>query len=413
MDGWLTTLATSGERLLAWSLARKMLGQGENRFARFVTWVSFIGLALGVMVLTVVITVMNGFDRELKSRLLQAIPHITIQDAVVGGSIHRQAVQLEGVIGTHNYFQGLGALSVAAKVQPVTVYGVDDQGLAALDYLAERTVRGNIDALRDNPVGMLLGEPLARYLGLQVGDGLVLLAVENNNESVAPRILRFTLVGTFELGAEPDYSLAVVNLQRMTASSWHRLGDYGLQLQLLDPMQAPGLVKQLQAFVPAAQIDSWDSAYGELFSAVALEKSMMFVLLLLVVAIASFNIIAGQTMMVNDKRASIAILRTMGGRSTLIRDVFLLQGVAIGLTGTVLGLALGLACASVINEIVGMVQQLTGLHLLDGSFFVEVPVEILPLDLLLIAVLTCTLCLLSAWIPARRAALLDPIQGLH
>ena len=133
----------------------------------------------------------------------------------------------------------------------------------------------------------------------------------------------------------------------------------------------------------------------------------------LVVAIASFNIIAGQTMVVNDKRASIAILRTMGCTESLIRRVFLLQGVCIGLAGTLIGLVLGLACAFNINDILLGLQRVSGMHLLDGSFFVEVPVLVLPMDLLVIALMSCGLCLLSAWFPARRAALMDPVLALH
>jgi lipoprotein-releasing system permease protein len=237
--------------------------------------------------------------------------------------------------------------------------------------------------------------------------------VENRNESVAPKLLRFTLAGTFELGAEPDYSLAIVNLARLSRAQWQQLGDHGLQVQLHDPLQAPQLTAQLIRQLPQQRIDSWDSAYGELFAAVRLEKSMMFLLLLLVVAIASFNIIAGQTMIVNDKRASIAILRTMGGKAGLIRRAFLLQGIGIGVSGTVLGLLLGLLCAFNINDILQALQSITGMHLLDGSFFVEVPVLVLPEDLLAIALMSCGLCLLSAWFPARRAAQLDPVQGLH
>ncbi len=401
------------DRRLAWSLARRLLTHSENRFARFVTWVSFIGLALGVMVLTVVITVMNGFDGELKSRLLRAVPHITIADATAQDPAFTVAREQSGVNSVHSYFRGLGAISIASQVQPISLYAVSDEGIDALDYIAQHMVDGSIGNLAGNAVGILLGAPLARYLSLEIGDNLVVLAVENRNESVAPKLLRFTLAGTFELGAEPDYSLAVANLARLPREEWLQLGDHGLQVQLHDALMAPRVAVELAAQLPQWDIDSWNSTYGELFAAVRMEKSMMFILLLLVVAIASFNIIAGQTMMVNDKRASIAILRTMGGKASLIRRVFLLQGIGIGVTGTLLGLGLGILCAFNINEILLLVQSFTGMHLLDGSFFVEVPVLVQASDLLVIAALSCGLCLLSAWSPARRAAQLDPVQGLH
>jgi lipoprotein-releasing system permease protein len=400
-------------RGLALVLARRLLTHGENRFARFVTWVSFLGLALGVMILTVVITVMNGFDSELKTRLLQSVPHITVAGAKAGDSLEGVAGTLPEVASVHEYFQGLGALSIAGRVQPVTIYAVGEEGMASLGYLQKTLQQGSFAALQADVNGMLVGAPLARYLGLRVGDPIVLLAIATSADGVAPKLLRFTLLGTFELGAEPDYGLVIVNINRQSSAQWQTMGSQGLQVQLHEALQAPGVARQLSAELPELEVDTWVSAYGELFQAVQLEKSMMFVLLLLVVAIASFNIIAGQTMVVNDKRASIAILRTMGCTAGLIRQVFLLQGVCIGLLGTLIGLGLGLLCAGYINEIMSLIASVSGRHLLDGSFFVEIPVRILPADLIVIGLMSCGLCLLSAWFPARRAAQMDPVAALH
>jgi lipoprotein-releasing system permease protein len=191
------------------------------------------------------------------------------------------------------------------------------------------------------------------------------------------------------------------------------MGETGLQLQLQEPLRARQLRARLESAFRHREVSSWESAYGELFSAVQLEKSMMFLLLLLVVAIASFNIVAGQTMLVNDKRHSIAILRTMGARQSLVRNVFLLQGAGISVMGTALGLCLGLLAADNINQILDFVEQVTGMHLLDGSFFVQVPIRVLPGDLVAISLLSAGLCLLSSWVPARRAAQLDPVANLH
>ena len=401
------------ERLLVWSLARRLLTHGENKFARFVTWVSFIGLTLGVTILTVVITVMNGFDHELKTRLLKAIPHVTIADVELDHPIYNVAATMPGVTSVHEYFQGFAAISVAGQVQPIKLYGVNAHGLDSLDYLSASMRQGKFDDLAQDPNGIIIGTPLARYLGLEIGDPVVVLGVESRSEGVAPKLLRFTLQGSFELGAEPDYGLAIVNLDRQPAQAWQAMGERGLQVQLLDPLRVQEVAADLSAEFRELQIDTWISAYGELFQAVRLEKSMMFLLLLLVVAIASFNIIAGQTMVVNDKRASIAILRTMGTTEAVIRNVFLLQGICIGVGGTVIGLALGILCSFNINSILAGLEVISGMHLLDGSFFVEVPVLVLPADLLLIAAMSCGLCLLSAWFPARRASLMDPVQALH
>ena len=399
------------ERLDA-ALALRLAAQGGSRFARFVSWVSFLGLALGVMVLTVVITVMNGFDNELKTRLPRSIPHITIADATPADPIRAAASAMSEVVSVHEYFQGVGAISAGGDVQPIGLYGIGADGVGGMSYLAQSMRSGQLEDILDQPDGLIMGAPLARYLGLDIGDPVVVLAIASSGAGAAPELVRFTLLGTFELGAEPDYSLVLVNLARQSRAAWQRLGKVGLQVQLEDPLRAPQIQRQLAASTQA-QVDSWSRTYGELFQAVRLEKSMMFLLLLLVVAIASFNIIAGQTMIVNDKRAAIAILRTMGGDQGLIRRVFLAQGIFIGVVGTAVGLGLGLLAAFNINVILDGLQALTGMHLLDGSFFIEVPVLVLPSDLLIVALLSCGLCLLSAWFPARRAALLDPVQSLH
>ena len=394
-------------------LARRFAAHGTSRFARFVTWVSFIGLALGVMVLTLVITVMNGFDRELKTRLLQAVPHVTIGQADRRHEVFEAARKISGVSAVHDFFRGVGAVSVAGEVQPVTVYGVGKGARPTLSFLERHMRQGSVDNLLGETSGMLLGEPLARYLGLSIGDAVMVVMVDNTERGVVPKILRFDLLGTFELGAEPDYGMVMVNIDRMSRSDWATMGTLGLQVQLQDPLRARGIAAQLRSSSGGLSVESWESAYGELFQAVQLEKSMMFVLLLLVVAIASFNIIAGQTMLVNDKRASIAILRTMGAGHRLIRNVFLIQGVFVGVTGTAIGLLLGLLAAFNINTILTALQQVTGMHLLDGSFFVEVPVMVVVSDLLVVCAMSCGLSLLAAWMPALRAASLDPVQSLH
>ena len=393
-------------------LARRFAAEGASRFARFVTWVSFIGLMLGVMVLTLVICVMNGFDRELKSRLLQSIPHVTIADAGKTDTAFAQAGNIEGVLAVHEYYRGVGAISALGDVQPVAVYGIGPESAPSLAFIAQHMQSGALTDLFAASDGIILGAPLARYLGLSVGDVIVMVAVQTSEQSVKPSIQRYTLRGTFALGAEPDYNLVLVNLQRYGRAEWASMGNLGLQVQLSDPLQASRVAATLSA-QGVAGVESWEYAYGELFQAVRLEKSMMFVLLLLVVAIASFNIIAGQTMLVNDKRAAIAILRTMGATRGLIRGVFLLQGIVIGAAGTVVGLVLGLAAALNIDPILGALQQLTGMHLLDGSFFVEVPVAVKPVDLTVVGLLSCGLSILAAWVPARRAALLDPVNALH
>jgi lipoprotein-releasing system permease protein len=398
---------------LTLSIALRFLGARENRFARFVTWVSFIGLTLGVMILTVVATVMNGFDNELRSRLLQAIPHVTVTGIDAQHPFASAASARDVTRSAHDYFQGIGAITNRGAVRPIRIYGTSPQGFSAMEFVGQHLDGVSFDDLRRQQAGILIGAPLARILRLAPGDALSVVVSTVSGDLVVPKPLRFNLVGTFELGAEPDYDLAIVSLDDRSISQWQELGELGLQVQLSEPLRAQALTRELGAQFPELNVTSWSETYGELFQAVQLEKSMMFTLLLLVVAIAAFNIIAGQVMTVSDKSPDIAILRTMGAPEALIRNVFLAQGALISLLGTAIGIALGLLVALNINALLDGLQALTGMHLLDGSFFVEVPILILPSDLLLIAALSGLLCLVSAWIPARRATQVNPVVALH
>ncbi|NOX49669.1 MAG: FtsX-like permease family protein [Gammaproteobacteria bacterium] len=398
---------------LVLSLALRLLTHSENRFARFVTWVSFIGLGLGVMILTVVVTVMNGFDHELKTRLLQSIPHVTIADVGLDDPVAAVALNKSGVLGVHRYYRGLGAITALGEVHPVVLYAADRDGLVNMRELNDHMLGVGLAALAENSSGLVLGAPLARALRVNRGDVVLMMGVETDEDIVRPRMMKFEMIDAFFLGAEPDYNLVVLNLDHFPAGQWKKMGEVGLQLTLADPLLAGQVSGELSDEFPQLKLGSWETQYGELFQAVQLEKSMMFVLLLLVVAIAAFNIVAGQTMLVNDKRRSIAILRTMGCTQSVIRWVFLLQGGLISLFGTILGLLAGLFVAQWINQILSFVESVSGMHLLDGSFFVEVPTLVSPFDLLVIGLMSAGLCLLSAWAPARRAAELDPVVNLH
>ncbi|MFT7652341.1 MAG: lipoprotein-releasing system permease protein [Limisphaerales bacterium] len=398
-------------RALTLELAWRLMTHSTNGFARFVTWVSFVGLALGVTILTMVVTVMNGFDAELKSRLLSTLPHITVDQAQVSDELKLEVGKHPEVASVADYFQGLGAVISGPRMYPVTLYGLDGSS-TKLGGLAGLTAE-SVNKLMDDRMGIALGVPLARALGVSVGEELSLISVEVDGNAVLPKVYKFRLVDTFSLGAEPDYTLALLNLSRFESETWAAMGELGIQIQLRDALQANAVIAQFQATRPKTKFTSWQSRYGELFRAVQLEKSMMFVLLALVVGVAGFNIMAGQSMMVNDKKQTIAILRTMGCSARLIGGVFFVQGGIISVVGTLLGLVLGIWAAFSVNEILDVVEAVSGMHLLDGSLFVEVPVKVLATDVVFIAAMSLGLCCLSALLPAKRAAAMDPVAALH
>ena len=400
-----------------WMAARLTL-RGGRGFSRFVGWVSVIGLTLGVMSLTAVMAVMNGFDQELKQRLLGSVPHITLANAQPTNSLLEFAQTDTRVRQIGPYFQGFGVITQSGRAQPVTAIALTEAGFKAQPQLLNALSEGALALLEETPNGILVGAPLARALGTFPGDSLNLLLTVPRGESLGSTVLRAKVVGTFELGADPDYGLLLMSLAAKPIDTWGQLGQTGVRLQLHNALDAQSLVNSLAEAPNLWQgqsevvISSWVDEYGDLFQAVALEKTLMGTLLLLVIAIAGFNIVAGQLMMVSDKRADIAILRTMGADQSLVRNVFLLQGSLVGMVGTITGLAVGVLVAQYVNEIVDALEWLTGRHLLDGSYFVKVPSQIKGTDLLLTGLAAGGLAVWSAWLPAHRASQMNPLENL-
>jgi len=400
-----------------WMAARLTL-RGGRGFSRFVGWVSVIGLTLGVMSLTAVMAVMNGFDQELKQRLLGSVPHITLANAQPTNGLLEFAQTDTRVRQIGPYFQGFGVITQSGRAQPVTAIALTEAGFKAQPQLLNALSEGALALLEETPNGILVGAPLARALGTFPGDSLNLLLTVPRGESLGSTVLRAKVVGTFELGADPDYGLLLMSLAAKPMDTWGQLGQTGMRLQLHNALDAQSLVNSLAEAANLWQgqsevvISSWVDEYGDLFQAVALEKTLMGTLLLLVIAIAGFNIVAGQLMMVSDKRADIAILRTMGADQSLVRNVFLLQGSLVGMVGAITGLAAGVLVAQYVNEIVDALEWLTGRHLLDGSYFVKVPSQIKGTDLLLTGLAAGGLAVWSAWLPAHRASQMNPLENL-
>ena len=314
---------------VAWSLAIRYLKTRRKQFAAFITWVSLLGLALGVLVLTVVVSVMNGFDRELKTRILGTVPHVLIEG--IGGADPRLAdvAALDGVENAYEFFLGAGMLTRSGAVNPVAIYGIDPTDGTALSSVASSMREGALADLAGPGQGIVMGAPLASRLGLFVGDTIALVISEPSAAGLRPIMQPYRLAGTFELGAELDYSLVVIDRADLAVADPATVGRSGVRLVLADPLLAESIARQAVQSHPDLAVSSWADSYGELFQAVRLEKLMMFLILLMVVAVATFNIVSGQMMVVADKRPDIAILRTMGAEAGTIRLTFLFQGVLI------------------------------------------------------------------------------------
>lgn len=397
----------------AWWIAWRYVRTRRRQFASFITRISVAGLSLGVLVLTVVVSVMNGFDTELRQRILGTVPHLVIEQVQLGDAGLAAVRDEPRVRAIYNFFLGAGMVTSGGGVNPVTVYGIDRTALGAMSTIADGLHYGSLEGLLDEPRGILLGRPLATHLALLPGETLALVISEPGPDGVTPRILRYRLAGVFEVGAELDYNLVIVAAASLPTGDLATLGSYGVRIELDDPLAAAGFAQRLAQMQPEWLVSSWADSYGELFEAVRLEKALMFLILLMVVAVAAFNIVSGQSMAVNDKRADIAILRTMGALDGTIHRIFLLQGLVISSIGICVGLATGVLVARHIGALIANVERWLGFRLLEGTYFVEVPSVVLVEDLLVIAAISWSLCLFSAWVPARRAASINPIAGLH
>ena len=394
---------------MGWRYLRSQRGE----YAAFISWVSVIGLALGVAVLIVVISVMNGFDQELRSRILGTVPHVVIRPPDHKAPLPELDADV-GVRAAFPFFEADGMVARNGGVNAVAVYGLDANGIQALDVLRDNMRQGSLQALVDTPGSLVMGAPLARYLGLFEGDSVNLVLTEPAGNSIRPRIERFRLAGTFEIGAELDYGLALIGYAEAKQRGLAATGRFGTRLLLVDPLVIDPTVAALRAQLPPGwQIVDWREDFGELFRAVRLEKGMMFLLLLLIVAVAAFNIVSAQTMLVHERRADIAILRTMGASGGLILRMVLVQGLSIAILGIGLGVALGLTLAYHVTETVAALEQLFGARLLDAFYLDELPARIMASDVVTISVMSLALCLVSALLPARRAAALHPADALH
>lgn len=405
-------LASRGRRDgLAPAMAARYLWGGRNRYARFIAWVSLAGLALGVLVLSVVVSVMNGLGEELRSRILGTVPHALVTPAAPGLAASLRSV--EGVSAAYPFFTSAGLVAGRGSVVPVTLFGMEPGDGGLLPRVNDNMTTGTLTGALKQPAAIVLGEPIARHLGLIAGDPVALVVSEPAGGSVHPKIKRFRLAGTFAIGAELDHYLVLTRRDGFTGRERRRLGTDGVRVVLAEPLEADRFADELTGDYPSLSVETWHENYGELFQAVRIEKALMFLLLLLVVAVAGFNIVSGQTVLVSDKRGDIAILRTMGADGRFIVRVFLLQGVTIASVGIAAGILLGALLAENIGFLVGTVESWLGFSMLEGSYFDVLPSLVLVEDLAVIAGLSWLLCVLASWIPARRAARQNPVAGLH
>lgn len=408
---------------LRYTRSRKR-AQGRNRFISFISLVSMLGIALGVAALIVVLSVMNGFQEELRTRILGVASHVQIQ-RIDGGLASWQQVADEAgrhpsVVAAAPYVQEQGLLSFGDAVRGTMVRGVIPSEEDKVADFARHMKAGAFDALQPGRFGILLGRDLALALHVTLGDKVTLIAPQGlvTPAAVLPRVKQFEVVGIFEAGMyEYDSGLALIHLA--DAQALYRMGEdvTGVRLKLDDLFAAPRVARQLAASLsePDLIVADWTRAHANFFRAVALEKTMMTLILFLIVAVAAFNIVSTLVMAVQEKYADIAILRTLGASPASIMTVFVLQGTIIGFVGLAAGVIGGLLIAHNLDVVIPALEAVTGMTLWNKEVYYinELPSKVLWSDVVSIVSVSFLLTLLAALYPSWRASKVNPAEALR
>ncbi len=395
----------------------------RNHFISFISLISMLGIALGVTALITVLSVMNGFEQELRTRILGMTSHATISGYGVPLRNWRQVAEMAQrdarVLGAAPYIQKEGMLIEGQRVNGSLIRGVLPAEEPAVSEVGSKMVTGSLEDLRPGEFNIVLGIDLARILGVMVGDKVTLVTPAANvtPAGVLPRLKRFTVSGIFEVGMyEYDSALALVHIE--DAGILFRMpGEVtGVRLKLDDMFNAPWVVRELAQTLPGTyQISDWTQQHANFFRAIRTEKTVMFVILFLIVAVAAFNIVSTLVMVVTDKQSDIAILRTLGISPRSVMSIFVIQGATIGFIGTLLGIGGGILLSLNLESIVQGIERLFDVNFLDPNIYYisSLPSDLHWDDVCLISVSAFLITLLATLYPAWRASRTQPAEALR
>ncbi|HLU02605.1 MAG TPA: lipoprotein-releasing ABC transporter permease subunit [Advenella sp.] len=401
-------------------------GRKGDRFVSFIAGTSMVGIALGVAALIIVLSVMNGFQVDVRDRMLSVLPHIQLvvpnEDPVeVTDDWQRladAAKQNPQVEGASAFVAAGGMLARGDVLKGVEIRGIDPKNEGNVSELPQQMISGSLDSLEPGSFKLVIGSNLAQYMGVTVGDTLLLMTPQGsiNPSGFSPRMRQFTVSGIFSSGHyEYDSNMAFVAVKD-AAVLFRDVGSAGVRLKIRDMINAPEVATQLTHSLPPGVVArDWTMDNRTWFAAVKTEKRMMFLILVLIVAVAAFNLLSSLVMAVKDKQSDIAILRTLGVSPFQIGKIFLVQGSLIGFIGTFLGVLCGCLVAYNIDVVIPFIERLFGIHFLDPSIYF---VSTLPShpevdDIGLIGITSLVLSLLATIYPSWRASRLQPAEVLR
>ncbi len=394
----------------------------QGFFVSFISWVSMLGVCLGVAALITIISVMNGFEGELRGRLVALTAHATVTASADRMSDWRavadRALAVPGTLGAAPFVDVQAMVGRSGHLMPAVLHGVDLQAEPGVSAIEEHLLEGRLSDLTPGSRRAIIGRSLAWQLGAQVGDQLTVMVPgrELLTGVGRPALQTFEVSGIFEVGLQDhDSTLALVPMQD-AAELAGDAAPAGIRLRFDDVMAAPSRARAVAAALgPGFKVRDWSEEHAAYFRAIRIEKTMMSLILMLVVAVAAFNIVAELVMLVNEKRSDIAILRTLGLAPRGIVGVFFTQGIVIGAIGTLLGLLLGVLVAANVGTIVPFLEGVFGFHVMDPSvyYITVIPSELRWGQIVSIVAIAFTLTVLATIYPAIRGAATEPAEALR
>ena len=395
----------------------------RNHFISFISFISVIGIALGMTVLITVLSVMNGFQREIRTRILGVASHVQLSGA--GGTLDdwkrvaAEAARHEQVIATAPFVSAQGLLTNGTAVRGAFVRGILPEQEERVAEIGKHMRSGRLDLLRAGEFGIVLGAELARALGVMTGERVVLIAPQGQvtPAGVIPRLKQFTVVGTFEVGyIEADAGLALIHLEDAQRLYQMDTAVSGVRLKLDDLFAARTVARELLAKLgEGIYASDWTRSHANFFRAVEIEKRVMFVILTLIMAVAAFNIVSTLVMLVTDKQADIAILRTLGASPRSIMQIFVVQGALIGVIGTLIGIVAGVLTGWNVETIVPAIENVLGFKFLSKDVYMipDLPSDVQAMDVATIGLVSLALSFLATIYPSWRASRVNPAEALR
>lgn len=414
----MTLFFSSRAWLIAWRFNR---GRRKKGMVSLVSLMSTLAIALGVTVLIIGLSAMNGFERELKNRVLAVVPHgqIHFLDSSVNDwpLILKRIEKIKGIISATPYIDFTGLIENETTLQAVQINGVDPESERRISALPDFILNHAWQKFKANQKQIILGQGVANHLGVKVGSWLTIM-IPNTNPQIRllkPKRIRLKVIGVFQLSGQLDHNLAIIPLS--DAQQYLEMGDKvsGITIKAKDIFNADELIrKAAQATNSYVSFSSWMSTYGYMYHDIQMIRSIMYIAMVLVMSVASFNIVSTLVMSVKDKKNDISILRTLGAQDKLIQSIFICHGLLAGFLGSISGVFFGVLLSLNLTDIMQLLEKWVGHSFLSGSiYFIDFfPVELHWLDVFYVFMTSLLLGLIASWYPARRANQLNPAQVL-